>query len=254
MDRHLSRVCEVDVISLLKGHRSIRKFTEEPIDEPVITDLIAAGLATATSSNLQGTTVIRVRDAEKRAAIATLAGGQTYVESAAAFFVWCADLHRSAMACEMAGGDFHAGMTEHFIIAATDCALAAQSTVAAAESIGLGICYIGGIRNDPTQMTELLELPEQVMPLFGLCLGWPDQDPAVKPRLPLSVTLKDDRYDQSNDQAGIEAYDEQMREYYKERTGGKVDRTWSADMSGLLGKESRPFMRDYLDGQGFATK
>ena len=244
----------MEVIELLKRHRSIRKFTGDPVDDALVESIIEAGLAAATSSNLQGTTVIRVRNSETRAGIAELAGGQSYVETAAAFFVWCADLHRSAVACEMAGGEFHCGMTEHFIIAATDCAIAAQNAVVAAESVGLGICYIGGIRNDPAKMTELLELPEQVVPLFGLCLGWPDQDPALKPRLPLSVTLKEETYDETHDRDGVASYDEQMREYYLERTGGEVDRTWSADMSALLGKESRPHMRPYLDGQGMNQK
>ncbi len=244
----------MDVIDLLMRHRSIRKFTDEPIDDATIDRIIGAGFAAATSSNLQGATVIRVRDAETRAAIAELAGGQTYVETAAAFFVWCADLYRSAMACDMAGGTFEPGVTEHFLIATVDCALAAQNAVVAAESLGLGICYIGGIRNDPATMTELLDLPEQVVPLFGLCIGHPDQDPALKPRLPLSVTLKDETYDDSSDREGIAEYDEQMRGYYLERTGGKLDRVWSADMSALLGKESRPHMRSYLDGQGFSFR
>ncbi len=244
----------MDVIDLLRSHRSIRQFRDEAIDDDLVEKIVSAGLASATSSNLQGTTVIRVRNAETRSAIAELAGGQTYVETAAAFFVWCADLHRSSVACEMGGGEFHPGMTEHFIIAATDCAIAAQSAVVAAESVGLGICYIGGIRNDPAKMTDLLDLPEQVVPLFGLCLGWPDQDPALKPRLPISVTLKEETYLHDGDRAGIEAYDEKMRAYYLERTGGEVDRTWSSDMSALLGKESRPHMQSYLDGQGLNQK
>ena len=244
----------MDVIELLRSHRSIRKFTDDPVDDETVERIVSAGFSAATSSNLQGTTVIRVRNPKTRSAIAELAGGQSYVETAAAFLVWCADLHRSAVACEMAGGEFHPGMTEHFIIAATDCAIAAQSAVVAAESIGLGICYIGGIRNDPAKMTELLELPDQVVPLFGLCLGVPDQDPALKPRLPVSVTLKEETYNESGDRDGIEAYDAQMREYYLERTNGEVDRTWSADMSALLGKESRPHMRPYLEGQGLNIK
>jgi len=241
----------MDALALLKQHRSIRKFTTEPVTDEMVSDVISAGLSAATSSNVQGTTIIRVRNPETRAAIATLAGGQTYVETAGAFFVWCADLHRSAVACEMAGGHFSPGMTEHFVIATVDCALAAQNAVVAAESLGLGICYIGGIRNDPAQVVELLELPDQVFPLFGLCLGWPDQDPALKPRLPLSVTLKEETYNEAADQDGIRSYDEQMRGYYKERTGGKVDRAWSEDMSALLGKESRPHMKGFLESQGF---
>lgn len=240
----------MDVITLLKSHRSIRKFTDKPVNDDLAESIISAGLSSATSSNLQGTTVIRVRNPETRSVIAELAGGQSYVETAGAFFVWCADLRRSAVACEMAGGEFHGGMTEHFIIATTDCAIAAQGAVIAAESVGLGICYIGGIRNNPAKMTELLDLPEQVVPLFGLCIGWPDQDPALKPRLPLSVTLKEETYDTAAEREGIEAYDATMREYYRQRTGGKVDRVWSADMSALLGKESRPHMKGYLDGQG----
>ena len=243
-----------DVLDLLMGHRSIRKFTDEPIDDDTVEGIIAAGMAAATSSNLQGTTVIRVRNPETRSAIATLAGGQTYVETAAAFFVWCADLHRSAVACEMAGGEFHPGMTEHFVIATVDCALAAQNAVVAAEAQGLGICYIGGIRNDPQQVADLLELPDQVYPVFGLCLGWPDQDPMLKPRLPLSVTLKEERYDDSADRDGIAAYDETLREYYIERTGGKRDSTWTADMSALLGKESRPHMKGFLADRGFTMR
>jgi nitroreductase len=241
----------MNTLDLLMNHRSIRKFTEEPVTDEMVESIIRAGLFSATSSNLQGATVIRVRNPEKRTAIATLAGGQSYVETAGAFFVWCADLHRSSVACEMAEGSFVPGVTEHFIIAVVDCVIAAQSAVAASESLGLGICYIGGIRNDPAQMTELLELPDQVVPLFGMCIGWPDQNPDRKPRLPLSVTLKEDRYDESGDVEGIRAYDERMREYYRVRTQGKVDRTWTADMSGPLGKESRPHMRRFLADQGF---
>jgi nitroreductase len=84
-----------------------------------------------------------------------------------------------------------------------------------------------------------------------LCIGHPDQDPQLKPRLPLSVTLKEERYDEANDEAGIRSYDEVMRQYYHDRTGGKVDRVWSADMSALLGKESRPHMRSFLADRGF---
>ena len=239
-----------DVVQLLQRHRSIRKFTKEPVSDEMATEVIRSGLAAATSSNLQGTTVIRVRNPETRAKIAEVAGGQAYIETAGAFFVWCADLHRSAVACEMHGGTYSAGMTEHFLIATVDCA----NAVVAAESLGLGICYIGAIRNDPQVVADLLELPDHVYPVFGLCLGWPDQDPMLKPRLPLSVTLKEERYDESGDAAGIADYDAQMRDYYRERTGGKLDREWSADMEALLGKESRPHMRDFLARRGFEMR
>jgi len=243
----------MDVVALLKSHRSIRKFTDEPVSDEMVADIIEAGLSAATSSNLQGTTIIRVRNPETRSAIASLAGGQAYVEDAAAFFVWCADLHRS----RTAGGQVDSSSettTEHFIIATVDCALAAQSAVAAAESLGLGICYIGGIRNDPQQVSDLLGLPDRVYPVFGLCIGWPDQDPELKPRLPLSVTLKEETYDESDDLAAIAEYDALMRQYYHARTGGKIDRTWSNDMGSLFAKESRLHMRPFLEERGFTFR
>jgi nitroreductase len=243
-----------DTIRLLQSHRSIRKFTRELVTDEMVESIISSGTSAATSSNLQGTTVIRVRKPETRDAIAILAGGQSYVSTAAAFFVWCADLHRSATACKMGGGELCAGMTEHFMIATIDVALAAQNAVVAAESLGLGICYIGGIRNDPQQVADLLQLPDQAYPVFGMCIGWPDQDPARKPRLPSAVTLKEEVYDDPDDRQQIAKYDEQMREYYRLRTGGKLDRVWSEDMSALLGKESRPHMRQFLADRGFTMR
>jgi nitroreductase len=243
-----------DVIALLKSHRSIRKFTAQPVSDEWIRQIVGCGQAAATSSNIQATTVIRVRDAGKRARIAELAGGQSYVAEAGAFLVFCADLHRARLACELQGGTFVPGMTEHFIIATADAALAAQNCAVAAESLGLGICYIGAIRNDPQAVTELLELPESVYPLFGMCLGFPGQDPQVKPRLPLSVVLKEDTYQDPDALDGIRTYDRELREYYRTRTGGQKDSCWSEEMKALVGRESRPHMRGFLAGRGFTMK
>jgi nitroreductase len=154
----------------------------------------------------------------------------------------------------MQGGTFAGGMTEHFIIATVDVALAAQNCAVAAESLGLGICYIGAVRNDPQAVADLLELPESVYPVFGMCLGYPDQAPEVKPRLPLSVVLKADAYRGPDDLEGIRRYDLQLREYYRTRTGGQKDSTWSAEMKALVGKESRPHMRSFLARRGFTME
>ncbi|MCP3955336.1 MAG: oxygen-insensitive NADPH nitroreductase [Desulfobacterales bacterium] len=242
------------VMQLLRSHRSIRKFTEEPVADSLIQEIIRCGQAAATSSNLQATTVIRVRDTAVRSEMARLAGDQTYVATAGAFLVFCADLNRSRRACEMQGGRFIGGMTEHFIIATVDVALFAQNCAVAAESAGLGICYIGGIRNDPARASALLELPDQVYPVFGFCLGYPAQDPEVKPRLPLAVILKEERYQDNADQEGIQQYDENLRHYYRTRTGGTKDSCWTWEMKALVGKESRPHMREFLKSCGFVMK
>ena len=242
------------IIDLLKSHRSIRKFTQQAISDELLHELVLAGQSAATSSFLQGTTIIRVRNKGLKQQIATLAGNQTYVETAAEFLVFCADLKRSSDCCKQHDKIATEGFTEQFIIASVDVALFAQNVAIAAESEGLGICFIGGIRNDPAKVTELLELPRGVYPVFGFCLGYPDQAPETKPRLPVSVILKDDSYTEDGDSESIAAYDEQVREYYRSRTGGKKSMCWSEQMSGLLAKESRPHMRDFLRLQGFEMK
>lgn len=243
-----------NVIDLLKSHKSIRKFTDQPIGEELFYELLRAGQGAATSSFLQGATVIRVRNKETRKAIAVVAGGQGYIETAAEFVVFCADLKRPGNCCARYDQPFEGDYTEQFIIATVDVALMAQSMVVAAEASGLGICYIGAIRNDPQPVTDLLKLPKHVYPVFGMCLGYPDQQPEVKPRLPLSVVLKDEVYDDSADGPLIDAYDKDIQEYYGARTGGGHGTKWSEQVASLLSGKSRPHMRKFLAGQGFTFR
>lgn len=242
------------VIELLKTHRSIRKFTNRTISPELLEQLFLAGQGAATSSFLQGATVIRVTDKAMRKEMAMLAGNQAYVESAAEFMVFCADLKRAGDYCAEYGKPFEGDYTEHFIIATVDVALMAQSLVTAAESEGLGICYIGGIRNNPHEVSALLQLPKGVYPVFGLCLGYPDQNPEIKPRLPLSVVVKENHYTNNGDKQAISEYDARIREYYKTRTGGGHGISWSEQVATLLSEKSRPHMKAFLAEQGFVFK
>lgn len=243
-----------EIHKLLRSHRSIRKFVDEPLSDETVADIVRSGLAAATSSNLQATTVIRVKNRETRARVAEVAGGQEHIVTAGAFTVWCADLARTKKACEMAGGSMTSGMTEQFIIATVDVSLAAQNAVIAAEAEGLGICYIGAIRNDPQTVADLLELPDHVYPVFGLCIGVPDQDPDVKPRLPMDVVLKEDVYSDVGDAERISVYDETLREYYRTRTGGTKESSWTEEMARLVDGERRPHMREFLAKRGFELR
>lgn len=241
-------------IERLLAHRSIRKFTDEVVPDEVVRTLVACAQAAATSSNVQATTVIQVKTPATRERLAALAGGQSYVASAGAFLVWCADLSRAAKACQREGGAFEPGMTEHFIIATVDVALAAQNAVVAAESLGYGICYIGGLRNQPAAVAELLELPDQVYPVFGLCIGREAQDPEVKPRLPLDAILMQERYAVEEQPELVATYDDTLAAYYRSRSGGTKESHWSLEMRALVGKESRPHMRGFLDERGFSMR
>jgi nitroreductase len=241
-------------IELLKSHRSIRKFTDQKIPDDLFATLIEAGQCAATSNHVQAYSIVHVTNPANRAKIAELAGGQVWIKECSHFLMFCADMKRSTEAAERAGAEVVRGMTEQLLVASVDVALMAQTVVVAAESEGLGICYIGGIRNDPQQVSELLGLPEHVYPVFGLCLGYPDQNPEVKPRLPLATILKTDRYDDSQDTQQVAAFDATMHEYYQTRTGGTKDTNWSKELRPLFTSKLRAHMKDFLNRRGFGLK
>ncbi|WP_394212090.1 oxygen-insensitive NADPH nitroreductase [Enterovibrio calviensis] len=236
-------------IETLLAHRSIRQFESTPISDEQRCTIIDCARAASTSSFIQCTSIIRVVDKEKRRLLAQYAGNQAYVMEAAEFFVFCADYNRHLQIKP----DAKVGFAEQMLIGAVDAALMAQNALVAAESMGLGGVYIGGLRNNPDKVSDLLKLPEQVVPLFGLCLGYPAQDPEVKPRLPVDLMVHEDKY-QPMDKTRLAEYDDVVREYYSTRTGGNRTMSWSEQISATLDKESRPFMRDFLHSKGFAVK
>ncbi|ENO83699.1 nitroreductase family protein, partial [Thauera linaloolentis] len=105
---------------------------------------------------------------------------------------------------------------EMFLVGVIDAALAAQNAAAAAESLGLGTVYIGGMRDQPEKVAELLALPQGVVAVFGMCVGHPDpaRPAAVKPRLPQSVVLHHEKYSLAAQEPGIEAYNAAMAHFY----------------------------------------
>lgn len=242
------------VTRLLQSHRSIRQFTDQKIEQQVVEELVRAGQAAPTSSFIQACTVMQVNDSGDREKLAEYAGNQAYVAQAPVFLVFCADMQRHRLVCRMQEAEMLSGYTEQFITATVDCALFAQNVLTSAESMGLGGVLIGGIRNQIEKVADLLGLPDLVYPVFGLCLGYPDQNPEVKPRLPLSVVLKQDRYDDSGDAQVISAYDDAVQTYYRTRSGGTKEMTWTQQVAGLLQKESRPHMLGFLQKKGFLLK
>ena len=243
-----------DVVLLLKSHRSIRKFSDTPVPQETINELVEAGQAAATSSFIQACTVLQIDDKAVRKRLAVLAADQQYVAQAPVFLVFCADMNRHKLACGMHQASMLSGFTEQFLTASLDCALFAQNVAIAAESLGLGVCYIGAIRNNIKKVDELLGLPELVYPVFGMCLGHPRQNPEVKPRLPLGVVLKKDRYQSKTDARQVAEYDVEVENYYQIRTGGNKMSSWSSQVSEMLAREARPHMLEYLQSKGFLKK
>ncbi|MEY9096387.1 oxygen-insensitive NADPH nitroreductase [Paenibacillus sp. RC84] len=238
------------VIDLLTRHRSIRKFKPDPIPGDQLQAIVASAQLASTSSSVQAYTIIAATDPALKKELARLAGNQAYVEQCGLFLVFCADLNRLRKATEQSGEVFHQN-TESFLVASMDAALAAQNAAIAAESLGLGICYIGGIRNNPDGVAEALKLPELVYPVFGMCVGVPDQEPSLRPRLPQTAVLHENGYQSERSDEGVRQYDETTRKYYEERTGGKQSITWSRSMADKYRQPVRAHLKPFLEKQGF---
>jgi len=237
-------------IDLLRNHRSIRKYKEAALPEAHTEAIISSAQMASTSSNVQAYSIIGVTDPALKKELAQLAGNQAYVEQCGLFLVFCADLHKLKGATEQHGQTFHHN-TESFIVATVDAALAAQNAAVAAESLGYGICYIGGIRNKPQEVCEALSLPELVYPVFGMCVGVPDQEPSYRPRLPMQAVFHQNAYNAEQVAQGIQQYDDTMYQYYQERTNGQTLTTWSKGIADKYAKPGRAHIMPFLKARGY---
>lgn len=181
------------VYQVFRRHRSIRKYKPEKIPEEHVRIIMEAGQRAPTDATLHLWTAVRIRDRSIRKEIAE-AIQQDHVAEAAEFFVFLADLYRLERLLKHRGVE---PLRDHYallLFAAIDAALAAENMATMAEALGYGTCFIGAVQNAVDVLVELLNLPRLTYPLFGLTIGVPDEEPPLRPRLPLDMLFHEDRY------------------------------------------------------------
>ena len=236
------------ILACMSAHRSVRRFRPDVPSEDLVRTAVAAAQCASTSSNVQGYCLLRVRDEGRRAKLEELTGGQPQVRQAGAFFCVCADQRRHRLAAAQHGRELQSNL-ETFLVDVIDAALFAQNLALAFEARGLGICYIGGLRTRLDEVDELLEVPADVFPLFGLCVGLPDEDPTPRPRLDVEAVLFDDAWPTEDEVADhVAAYDARMSAYYETR--GKSGWNWSDGLSRKLARRHREHLFRYYTGKG----
>lgn len=244
------------VIDLLKRHRSIRNYLPDPVSDAHLVHILQAAQAASTSSNMQAYSVVSIRDPLKKGQFAELAGNQKHVDEAPLLLVWCADLQRIRTAVRLHVDRELTQNVELLLLASLDAALAAQNAAIATESLGYGIVYIGGIRNNPKRASELLQLPQLVFPVFGMCVGYPAAEPDLRPRLPLAAVHHEEVYSNEHLPAQLAQYDQTLQAYYAERVGDDSCRRgtgWTTEMLRRMTMgNAREHLAAYLLEQGFA--
>jgi FMN reductase (NADPH) len=249
-------------LSLIHAHGSTRRYKPDPVPVPVIETIVSAGQRVSSSSNLQACSVVAVTAAETRRQLSVLCGDQHHVAEAPVFLAFCADLARLDQVCSQRGYAQIAEYTENFLVAAVDAAIFAQNCALAAESLGLGICYIGSIRNHPQEVIELLGLPRLTFPVTGMTVGWPERPPRLRPRLPLEAVLSWEQYHPAGADS-LQAYDREMAAtgIYERRQvpvpgkpGEVEDYGWLEHTARRVSQVVRPELRQVLENQGFLLK
>jgi nitroreductase len=247
------------VLAKLLSHRTVRSYLPDTLPPGTLETLVAAAQSAPTSSNLQTWSVIAVEDRARIARLADLAGAQRHIREAPLFLVWLADLAR----LEQIGRDREIELEglkflESFLLGVIDAALAAQNAVIALESLGLGTCYIGAIRNKPLEVAAELGLPPNVFAVFGMTVGIPDPArPAdIKPRLPQPVVLHREQYGAPAPADMLADYDAALRSFEVEQ-GMPPDRWTDKAISRVRTPQSlsgRDVLRQALHQLGFTLR
>ncbi|HHW10930.1 MAG TPA: NADPH-dependent oxidoreductase [Firmicutes bacterium] len=238
-------------------HRTIREFKDQQIPEEIFRLLIEVARRTATSAGMQASSIIRVTDRDIKKQIAEICM-QEYVARAPELLIFIVDQYRNRQIIrEKNGPTENAGDMDRFFSAFTDACLMAQNVVVAAEALGLGTVYLGSILNDAEKICEILKLPELTFPVVGLGIGYPGQDPQLKPRMDMKLRVFENAYTIfPNYLEEIKDYDEEMRTYYDLRDANRRVDSFS-DQVVTRYKMGLPKRQDILNvvrRQGFDLK
>lgn len=237
------------------AHRTIRIFKPDPLPQLTIDTLLEVARWTATSSAMQASSILTITDPTLKTQIAQICN-QANVGKAPLLLIFIVDQYRNQALAAAEGHPVEtAGLPSRFFQAFTDACIQAQNVVNAAESLGLGTCYLGSILNDIPQLIKLLKLPSLTFPVVGLMVGIPDQEPGQKPRMANSLRVFENTYSVFDDYAQSFAdYDAHCDEYYRQRDPNIDASTFSAQIVKKLSMHNprRELILDLLRSQGFS--
>lgn len=246
-----------DMIKTQLKHRTIREFKDEEVPEDIYKTLIDVAQRTATSNGMQQSSIIRITDQKIKEELAEICN-QEYIKRTPILLIFIVDNYRNhQIALEQGLDSENSGDMDRFFQGFTDGVLAAQNIVNATESLDLGAVYFGSILNNVGRVIELLDLPKYTFPIVGLGIGYPNQDPQLKPRMDMKMRLFENTYEKKDNYLEeIKDYDEEMRTYYDLRQANKPMDKFSLQVADKL-KNSIPRRQVLVNDivkQGFDLK
>lgn len=199
----------METLETIHSHRSIRSYKPDSIEDDLLTEALEAGIRASSSGNMQTYSIIVTKDRDLREKLFIPHMEQNMVLDAPVLVTFCADFRRMRKWLRLSDAPDNFGDFFAFMVATIDATLVSQNVALAAESRGLGICYMGSTLANADQIGEVLELPAGVVPVVGFSLGWPDEDPAPRDRLPFSGLVHQETYQDCSD--------DEVRAIYRDR-------------------------------------
>jgi nitroreductase len=247
-----------EALAHIASRRVHRRYSGRAVDAAIVRLLCACALSSASKSDLQQRDIVVITDPAIRAAIADLIPATPAVRAAPLFLVFCANGARVREVAALRDKPFPNNHLDLFFNAVGDAAIALATFMNAAEAIGLGCCPISEIRNHVKAIDALLELPDQVIPYAGMCLGWPAAEGQISPRLPLEATVHENRYRSAGLAQSLDAYDrrrESLQPYehqlQPDRWGVAAQYGWSEQKARQYSVAQRTDFGAYVRAKGF---
>lgn len=209
------------MINILNNHKTIRKYTDKDIDDTLLNEILEAGVRASTTGNMQVYSIVVTRDEEKKRELAPIHFGQPMITNAPVVLTFCADFNRFNKWCEQRNATPGYDNFLSFITAAIDALLVAQNVCIAAESKGLGICYLGTTTYMANKIIDQLHLPKGVVPVTTVTLGYPDEKPGLTDRLPLNAVVHYETYKDYST--------EEIDNYYSDKENLKENKSFIAE-------------------------
>jgi len=245
-------------LAQIAGHRSHRRFLPRPVAPDLLRLLCACALSAPSKSDLQQCDIVIVKDTAIRAGIVATIPDMPWIMDAPVFLMFVANGERLPMLAKLQDKPFPNDHLDQFFNAAVDAAIVLATFLRAASAVGLGCCPISAVRDHPQTVSDLLRLPQRVIPVAGLCVGWPGQAGEITPRLSLRTTVIENSYGERDLAKEIDAYDRRraaLRPYRRQRSPerwGEADfYGWSQDKARQYGVPTRADFGAFVRGKGF---
>jgi nitroreductase/FMN reductase [NAD(P)H] len=248
----------LEEIARISAHRVHRHFLARDIEPRLVRLLCACALSAPSKSDLQQADILVVRERRKIHAIADLLPEMSWVRDAPVFLVFLANGRRLPEISEMRGKPFPNDHFDLLFNATVDAAIVMTTFLRAAEAAGLGCCPISVIRDHAAIISDMLALPEKVIPVAGMCLGWPAEESGITSRLSLDTTIHEERFAEGDLATKIGAYDrrrEARRPYRNQRETERFGRSefygWSEDKARQYAEPLRADFGAFVRAKGF---